>query len=76
MADSKAPEAAKLKSEQQKNIRETNIIAAQAVANVVRTSLGPCGMDKMVCIEFMDLSAHLIMSSDLEISILRLNTLS
>ena len=48
MTDSKAPEAAKLKSEKQKDIRETNIIAAQAVANVVRTSLGPRGMDKMV----------------------------
>ena len=48
MAESKGPEAAKLKSEKQRDIRETNIIAAQAVANVVRTSLGPCGMDKMV----------------------------
>ena len=42
------PEAASLKSEKSKDIRSTNIIAAQAVADVVRTSLGPRGMDKMV----------------------------
>ena len=58
MADSKGPEAAKLSSEQQKNIRETNIIAAQAVANVVRTSLGPCGMDKMVSRGFPGFQNH------------------
>ena len=44
------PEAASLKSEKSKDIRSTNIIAAQAVADVVRTSLGPRGMDKMVSI--------------------------
>ena len=31
-----------------KDVRNTNIIAARAVADVVRTSLGPKGMDKMV----------------------------
>ena len=57
---SKQPESAKLNSEKTKDIRMTNIIAARgmelllylilvlAVADVVRTSLGPRGMDKMV----------------------------
>ena len=35
-------------SEKAKDIRQTNISAARAVADVVRTSLGPRGMDKMV----------------------------
>jgi T-complex protein 1 subunit delta len=35
-------------SEKSKDIRQTNIIAARAVADVVRTSLGPRGMDKMI----------------------------
>jgi len=35
-------------SEKAKDIRQTNITAARAVADVVRTSLGPRGMDKMV----------------------------
>ena len=35
-------------SEKSKDIRRTNIVAARAVADVVRTSLGPKGMDKMV----------------------------
>jgi len=38
----------KLVSEKSKDIRATNIIAAKAVADVVRTSLGPRGMDKMI----------------------------
>ena len=29
-------------------MRESNIVAAKAVADAVRTSLGPRGMDKMV----------------------------
>jgi T-complex protein 1 subunit delta len=37
-----------LDSEKSKDIRQTNIVAARAVADVVRTSLGPRGMDKMV----------------------------
>jgi T-complex protein 1 subunit delta len=44
----KGPEAAAIKSEKSRDIRSTNIIAAQAVADVVRTSLGPRGMDKMI----------------------------
>ncbi len=35
-------------NEKSKDIRRTNIVAARAVADVVRTSLGPKGMDKMV----------------------------
>ena len=31
-----------------KDIRTSNIIAAKAVADAVRTSLGPRGMDKMI----------------------------
>ena len=37
-----------LDSEKSKDIRQTNIMAARAVADVVRTSLGPRGMDKMI----------------------------
>lgn len=32
-----------------KDVRITNIEAAKALADAVRTSLGPRGMDKMVC---------------------------
>lgn len=32
----------------EKDVRESNIIAAKAVADAVRTSLGPRGMDKMI----------------------------
>jgi len=35
-------------NEKSKDIRQTNITAARAVADVVRTSLGPRGMDKMI----------------------------
>jgi len=41
-------QAANIKSEKSRDIRSTNIIAAKAVADVVRTSLGPRGMDKMI----------------------------
>ena len=34
--------------EKEKDIRMNNILAAKAVADVVRTSLGPRGMDKMI----------------------------
>lgn len=34
--------------EKQKDIRHTNMVAAKAVADLVRTSLGPKGMDKMI----------------------------
>lgn len=36
------------KNFKQEDIRKTNIQAAKAVAEVVRTSLGPRGMDKMI----------------------------
>lgn len=35
-------------SDKTRDIRSNNIIAAKAVADVVRTSLGPRGMDKMI----------------------------
>ena len=35
-------------SEKQRDTRMNNIIAAKAVSDVVRTSLGPRGMDKMI----------------------------
>ena len=41
-------------SEKAKDIRSTNIIAARAVADVVRTSLGPKGMDKMVSFQILN----------------------
>ena len=34
--------------EQERSVRESNIVAAKAVADAVRTSLGPRGMDKMI----------------------------
>jgi len=45
-----ADKGASMDSEKSKDIRSTNIVAARAVADVVRTSLGPKGMDKMVSI--------------------------
>merc|ERR1719191_2379575 len=33
---------------QERSVRESNIVAAKAVADAVRTSLGPRGMDKMI----------------------------
>lgn len=43
-------------SEKQRDTRMNNIIAAKAVSDVVRTSLGPRGMDKMVSRVFVDKS--------------------
>jgi hypothetical protein len=34
--------------EKQKDVRASNLIAAKAVADCIRTSLGPKGMDKMI----------------------------
>ena len=66
----KGPEAAAIKSEKSRDIRSTNIIAAQAVADVVRTSLGPRGMDKMVSLTSSFASLHLEAKwNSLEISI-------
>ena len=39
-------------SAKKKDVRTSNIEAAKAVADAVRTSLGPRGMDKMVCLGF------------------------
>ncbi|KAK8803805.1 hypothetical protein WA158_001499 [Blastocystis sp. Blastoise] len=36
------------KDEKQQDVRTSNILAAKAVADAVRTSLGPRGMDKMI----------------------------
>jgi len=36
------------KREKEKDVRESNLLAAKAVADAVRTSLGPRGMDKMI----------------------------
>ena len=36
------------KSEKRKDVRASNIVAGKAVADAVRTSLGPRGMDKMI----------------------------
>jgi len=38
----------KVGDEKGKDVRMTNILAARAVADTVRTSLGPKGMDKMI----------------------------
>uniref|UniRef100_A0A6V3IM85 T-complex protein 1 subunit delta n=1 Tax=Lotharella globosa TaxID=91324 RepID=A0A6V3IM85_9EUKA len=35
-------------NEQQRDVRSSNIVAAKAVSNCIRTSLGPKGMDKMI----------------------------
>lgn len=52
MEDSKGAknpkEAFSAKSEREKDTRANNIVACIAVADVVRTSLGPRGMDKMI----------------------------
>ena len=43
-----------------KDVRNTNIIAARAVADVVRTSLGPKGMDKMVSFILISIIHHVV----------------
>jgi len=49
MADSKQQAGPKASDRaQEKSVRESNIVAAKAVADAVRTSLGPRGMDKMI----------------------------
>jgi T-complex protein 1 subunit delta len=50
----------KMDSEKTKDIRSTNIIAARAVSDVVRTSLGPRGMDKMI----QDGKGHVLITND------------
>jgi len=48
MAISEVGTTAKLADEKGRDIRMSNILAARAVADTVRTSLGPKGMDKMI----------------------------
>jgi len=36
------------RKEKQKDVRTSNIVAAKAIADMIRTSLGPKGMDKMI----------------------------
>eukprot|EP00347_Sterkiella_histriomuscorum_P009931 403339324 len=50
----------KMDSEKSKDIRSTNIMAARAVSDVVRTSLGPRGMDKMI----QDGKGHVLITND------------
>merc|ERR1719163_552015 len=51
---------AKLADEKGKDVRTSNILAARAVADTVRTSLGPKGMDKMI----QDPKGEVIISND------------
>lgn len=57
-----APADAKQKANDEKgaDVRSTNILAARAVADTVRTSLGPKGMDKMI----QDPKGEVIISND------------
>jgi len=48
MSASQNPEKTITQTEKTKSVRTTNILAAKAVADAVRTSLGPRGMDKMI----------------------------
>ena len=50
----------RMDSEKTRDIRSTNIIAARAVSDVVRTSLGPRGMDKMI----QDGKGHVLITND------------
>merc|ERR550532_305134 len=50
----------KIGDEKGKDVRSTNILAARAVADTVRTSLGPKGMDKMI----QDPKGEVIISND------------
>jgi len=52
--------SAKLHDEKGKDVRTSNILAARAVADAVRTSLGPKGMDKMI----QDPKGEVIISND------------
>jgi len=48
MSRAEAGTSAKLADEKGQSVRTSNILAARAVADTVRTSLGPKGMDKMI----------------------------
>lgn len=47
-AKNSTPQHSLAANEKQRDTRMNNIIAAKAVSDVVRTSLGPRGMDKMI----------------------------
>lgn len=47
-------------TEKQKDVRLTNLVAARGVADAIRTSLGPKGMDKMIT----DSSGDVIITND------------
>jgi len=44
-----------------KLLTPTSVIAAQSIANIVKSSLGPLGLDKMLVDNIGVLSYHLIM---------------
>lgn len=48
-----APTSSFITKDKPTEVRLSNITAAKAVADVVRTSLGPKGMDKMVIIKLL-----------------------
>ena len=48
MADAAVSNESKEQKTRGKTVRQSNITAARAIADAVRTSLGPKGMDKMV----------------------------
>jgi len=48
MSTSQQGESTKGGSEKSKDVRQSNIVAAKGVADAIRTSLGPKGMDKMI----------------------------
>jgi T-complex protein 1 subunit delta len=50
----------KIGDEKGRDVRSTNILAARAVADTVRTSLGPRGMDKMI----QDPKGEVVISND------------
>merc|ERR1719230_943050 len=50
----------KLADEKGQDVRRTNILAARAVADTIRTSLGPKGMDKMI----QDAKGEVIITND------------
>eukprot|EP00929_Paragymnodinium_shiwhaense_P108199 TRINITY_DN7452_c0_g1_i1.p2 TRINITY_DN7452_c0_g1~~TRINITY_DN7452_c0_g1_i1.p2 ORF type:complete len:531 (+),score=185.80 TRINITY_DN7452_c0_g1_i1:77-1669(+) len=60
MADDLKTSAQKVNDEKGRDVRSTNILAARAVADTVRTSLGPRGMDKMI----QDPKGEVIISND------------
>merc|ERR1719230_2147429 len=50
----------KLADEKGQDVRRTNILAARAVADTIRTSLGPKGMDKMI----QDAKGEVVITND------------